>query len=130
MEQTFARLHNSFFRKDMDFRVKIFNLLAIAGVINCIAMVVVALVNGSGAANILLNVAAGILSLFLLVYSAKSGRYQLCYTVTIFGIFILLFVPVFLRWRLSQWMPSSSSLELCSRFICWMAKKHVLNRLA
>ena len=95
MEQTFARLHNSFFRKDMDFRVKIFNLLAIAGVINCIAMVVVALVNGSGAANILLNVAAGILSLFLLVYSAKSGRYQLCYTVTIFGIFILLFPSLF-----------------------------------
>lgn len=95
MKLTFTKLRNRFFGKDMDFRVKIFNLLAMAGVINCIAMVVLALANGGGMTNILLNVASGILSLFLLIYSAKSGRYQFCYTVTIFGIFIFMFPLLF-----------------------------------
>ena len=95
MKQILIKLTNLFFGKEQEFRVKIFNLLAIAGVINCIVMVVVALINGSGVSNILLNVATGVLSLFLLIYSAKSGRYQLCYTVTIFGIFVFLFPFLF-----------------------------------
>lgn len=95
MKQTFIKLKKLFFGKELEFRVKIFNLLAIAGVMNCVAMVIVAVVNDSGRANLLLNVATGLLSLFLLIYSAKSGRYQFCYTVTIFGIFLLLFPFLF-----------------------------------
>lgn len=44
-----------------------------------------------GTVNIAVNVFTGALSLFLLIFSAKTGQYQLCYTVSILVIFIGLF---------------------------------------
>lgn len=95
MRQTLLKLKNAFFGAEMDFRVKIFNLLAITAVVNCIVLVALDFVNDSGIANLLLKLVSGILSALLLIYSVKSGRYQFCYTVTIGGIFFVLFPFLF-----------------------------------
>ncbi len=95
MKQALLKLRNTFFGAEMDFRVKIFNLLAIAGIVNCIVLAALACVSGSGIVNLLLNLTSGILSALLLIYSVKSGRYQFCYIVTIIGIFFVLFPFLF-----------------------------------
>lgn len=95
MKPNFLRLKKLFFSEEMDLRVKIFNVLAMAGVVNCILMVALGLVIGSSSANLFFNLGTGILSAGLLIYSAKSGRYQFCYTVTIGVIFLVLFPFLF-----------------------------------
>ena len=92
MKPNFLRLKKLFFSEEMDLRVKIFNVLAMAGVVNCILMVALGLVIGSSSANLFFNLGTGILSAGLLIYSAKSGRYQFCYTVTIGVIFLVFFL--------------------------------------
>jgi signal transduction histidine kinase/DNA-binding response OmpR family regulator len=84
-----------FFRREMDLRVKIFNVLAIAGVLTCTTIFLTALFTGAGLVNPLTCAGAGALSLFLLLYSAKSGRYRFCYMVTIVVIFLILFPVMF-----------------------------------
>ena len=95
MKPNFLRLKKLFFSEEMDLRVKIFNVLAMAGVVNCVLMVALGLTIGSSSANLFFNLGTGILSAGLLIYSAKSGRYQFCYTVTIGVIFLVLFPFLF-----------------------------------
>lgn len=95
MANALARMKNTFFGGEMDFRVKLFNVLAMAGAANCAVMAVLSAALGTGIATILLNVVTGALSLVLLLYAAKSGNYQLCYTITIVAIFLLLFSFLF-----------------------------------
>ncbi len=96
MKKIFVFFVNTFFRKELELRVKLFNILALAGTLNCIIMVTLGIVNHMSPVNIAVNVLTGALSLFLLIFSARTGRYQLCYTVTILFIFIGLFFLLFL----------------------------------
>ncbi len=95
MGKTLARLKETFFGSELDLRVKLFNVLAMAGAANCLVMVGVCAASGTGLATILLNVVTGLLSVSLLLYASKSGRYQPCYTITIVAIFLLLFSFLF-----------------------------------
>lgn len=96
MKKIVVFLGNTFFRKNLELRVKLFNILAIAGTLNCVVMVAMGIFNQMDAVNIAVNVFTGVLSLFLLIFSARTGRYQLCYTVTILVIFIGMFSLLFL----------------------------------
>lgn len=96
MKKIVAFLGNTFFRKELELRVKLFHILAIAGVLNCVVMVTSGILNRMGAGNIAINALIGALSLFLLIFSARTGRYQFCYTMTILVIFIGLFSLLFL----------------------------------
>ena len=96
MKKIIAFLRDTFFHKELELRVRLFNILALAGTLNCIVMVTMGIFNNMSAVNIAVNVFTGALSLFLLIFSARTGRYQLCYTVTILVIFIGLFSLLFL----------------------------------
>ncbi len=95
MRKTLARLKETFFGGELDLRVKLFNVLAMAGAANCLVMLVLSAALGTGLATILLNIVTGVLSLALLLYASKSGRYQPCYTITIVAIFLILFSFLF-----------------------------------
>ena len=85
---------NTFFGKDLELRVKLFHVLAITGFLICVAMSGVSIAGGMPISTII-NIGAGVVSLALLLYSAKSGRYRFCYWATILVIFFILFPSLF-----------------------------------
>ena len=95
MKQLISKFVCTFFRKELELRVKIFHVLAMAGVIICIAMAILSMVQqmpvGTG-----INAGTGIVSLSLLIYSAKGGKQSICYWMTVICIFLILFPSLFL----------------------------------
>ena len=85
---------NTFFGKELELRVRLFHVLAITGIIICIIMTGVSIAGGMVISTII-NAGAGLVSLFLLLYSAKTKRYQFCYYMTIVVIFFILFPSLF-----------------------------------
>ena len=94
MKKAFLLYLNTFFGKKLDLRVRLFHVLAITGVIICICMTAVSIA-GEMWISVGINVGAGLVSLFLLLYSAKTKRYQFCYYITIVVIFLILFPSLF-----------------------------------
>jgi signal transduction histidine kinase len=94
-ETTVLRLINALFSAKLEFRVRLFNVLAIGGTLTGLLMIVLSIANFSGILLVVINAASAILSLFLLIYSYRSGRYQLCYMVTIIAIFCVMFPFLF-----------------------------------
>ena len=94
MKKLFLSHLNAFFGKELELRVRLFHVLAITGVILCIAMTGVSIV-GRMWASMAINMGAGAASLFLLLYSARTRKYQLCYSLTIGAIFFVLFPSLF-----------------------------------
>ena len=85
----------TFFRKELELRVKIFHVLASAGVLICISMMILAL-STDMIVSAFINMVTGMFSFFLLVYSVKGGRQQICYVGTVIVIFLILFPTLFL----------------------------------
>jgi signal transduction histidine kinase len=94
-ETLFHRLINALFSSKLEFRVRLFNVLALGGTFTGLLMIFLSVFNYSGIMLVVINAAAAILSLFLLIYSYRSGRYQLCYMVTIIAIFCVMFPFLF-----------------------------------
>ncbi|MFV0350766.1 MAG: sensor histidine kinase [Oscillospiraceae bacterium] len=82
-------MRSTFFNKTLELRVRLFNLLAMAGAaVSLIAMLLSPIVDKSIVHFITYTLYLG-LSLWLLWFSYKTGRYQLCYTITIVAIFMV-----------------------------------------
>ena len=84
----------TFFGRQLEFKVRLFHVLAITGVLICIVMTVVSMIGGMYV-SAAINFGAGLVSLFLLLYSARKQRYRFCYTTTLAVIFFLLFPSLF-----------------------------------
>ncbi len=94
MQTKFRALLARLFDRELDFRVRLFHVLAIAGA-------------GISAATFLLSAATAMwstmavsgglvaLSLGLLVFTARTGRYQLAYGITIITVFMIAFPVMF-----------------------------------
>ena len=83
-----------FFDRDLDFRVRLFNVLAIAGVGISMATLLLNVVTAmyvSAALSGLLTV----LSAGLLFFTYKTGKYRIGYFITIFTIFMVVFPILF-----------------------------------
>lgn len=85
----------SFFNKDMELRVKLFHVLAITGFFICMIMTFVS-VAGDMLISAGINFFAGVVSLSLLIYSAKKGHYEICTSITLAVIFFMLFPSLFI----------------------------------
>ncbi len=94
MKQQIARFIHTFFRKELELRVKIFHVLAIAGVLICISFTIVSLVQGM-MVSLAINAGTGVISLGLLIYSARGGKTEICYIATVVCIFLILFPSLF-----------------------------------
>ncbi|MDF2921554.1 MAG: Signal transduction histidine kinase [Paenibacillaceae bacterium] len=95
MIHMYTRLKQTYLNPALDFRVRLFNVLAIGGTAISLIMGLLSAVNNGGAFTVAVNLAVAALSFGLLTYSRRSGRYQICYMITITAIFIVLFPVLF-----------------------------------
>ena len=84
----------TFFGQELELRVKLFHVLAITGFIICVIMTWVSLV-GEMYISMAINMGAGVVSLGLLIYSTRTGKYRICYWISIVVIFLILFPSLF-----------------------------------
>ncbi|HMM06930.1 MAG TPA: HAMP domain-containing sensor histidine kinase [Clostridiales bacterium] len=95
MGKAYGWLIRRFFSKELDFRVRLFNILAMAGMFISFVMCATSLIIGNQIFNALINLCLTALSLGLLYYAYRTGRYQLCYMITIATIFLGMFTVLF-----------------------------------
>jgi signal transduction histidine kinase len=90
-----VRLFAEYFASGLEIRVRVFNLLALAGM--CLGLIVGAscFVTGAGWLNAVINFGAAVFAAFILIYARRSGRYQLCYIITVVAVFIIAFPVMF-----------------------------------
>lgn len=91
----FKYIKNKLFAQNMDFRIRIFNLLVATGFIVSLVIFAVSLINGASALNCAMLLSAALLSAVMLVYSTKTGNYRPCYIITVIFVFMLLFPMMF-----------------------------------
>lgn len=87
---------NNYLGKTLEFRVRLFNILAMAGIFVGGLMTVVTLFRGQ-MLQMSIDALSMLLSVALLIYSRKTGRYQQCYLITIVAIFFGVFTLLFLK---------------------------------
>ena len=88
-------IRRTFLNKQLDFRVRLFNVLAMAGALISLVIVVSGIIAGVGIINIVTSFASVLLSCGLLYYSYRTGQYQICYLITIVAVFMVLFPILF-----------------------------------
>ena len=93
MFQNILTFFRSLFSPKLDFRVRLFNILALGGTIISLLMAFFSI--GSSWLNFFMNALLVLVSGGLFVYSYKSGRYQRCYLITIVLIFLVFFPIMF-----------------------------------
>ena len=87
-------IFHSLFSPTLDFRVRLFNILASGGTIISLIMAFLSFGTGSWG-NVLINFALVVISGGLFLYSYYSGKYQRCYLITIVVIFLIVFPVMF-----------------------------------
>ena len=83
-----------FFDKSLDFRVRLFNILATGGVAISVATLVLNLVTGMLTGAVLSGLLA-VLSVTLLVFTYRTRKYKIAYILTIVTIFMVVFPILF-----------------------------------
>jgi len=91
----FRSISDKFLSKHLDFRVRLFNVLAMAGIVIGIIMAFSGIFTKAGVWNITANLIAAAIAFFLLYYSYRSGNYQQCYMFTTIIIFLIFFPLLF-----------------------------------
>lgn len=95
MKEKLTQFIDRFLNRQLDFRVRLFNVLAMGGTVISLAMALVGMGTDAGLWNIAVNFISAGLSYALLCYSQRTGRYQICYLITIVAIFMVLFPIMF-----------------------------------
>jgi signal transduction histidine kinase/DNA-binding NarL/FixJ family response regulator/HPt (histidine-containing phosphotransfer) domain-containing protein len=95
MKKTIRTFFDTFFGRELDFRARLFNVLAMAGAV--ISFLVAALGPFTGAAllNSLVCFLSFLLAISFLYYSNRTGHYRLFYFITVVVVFIFLFPVMF-----------------------------------
>ncbi|MDR1626468.1 MAG: sensor histidine kinase, partial [Spirochaetia bacterium] len=95
MKKTLHAFLNAFFRKELDFRARLFNVLALAGAVISLAVAGLGPFTGAAPMNSLACLFSFLLAAGFLYYSNRSGNYRVFYIITIVVVFILLFPVMF-----------------------------------
>ena len=94
MKTFFKNLKDKYFRKELDFRARLFSMLALSGAIISFITVIQSLVNAMWS-TALASAVLTVLSLGIMIYAERSGNYRRCYYITIVAIFLIFFPIVF-----------------------------------
>ncbi|GMQ62384.1 sensor histidine kinase [Vallitalea maricola] len=97
MKNQIIKFLHTYFDHTLDLRVRIFNVLALAGCVISLVEGLVNLFSGAGAMETLSVLATAVLSAGLMVYAQQTQKYKRCYLVTILFIFIGLFGYLFFQ---------------------------------
>jgi signal transduction histidine kinase/DNA-binding NarL/FixJ family response regulator/HPt (histidine-containing phosphotransfer) domain-containing protein len=86
---------NAFFGKKLDFRARLFDVLAMAGAVISLLVAALGPFTGADLMNSLACLFSFLLAVVFLYYSNRTGRYRLFYFITIVVVFIFLFPVMF-----------------------------------
>ena len=94
MKRYFRLFMDTYFRQELDFRARLFTVLALSGIVISLLTMLQSLFTGMHVTTL---VSAGmiILSACIMRYARKSGNYRRCYYITTFVIFLLFFPMLF-----------------------------------
>jgi signal transduction histidine kinase len=127
MKEKIMQYFHRFLNKQLDFRVRLFNVLAMGGTVISLAMALAGIVTQVGLGNITVNFISAFLSYALLCYSQRTGRYQLCYFITIVVIFLGLFpVMFFTAGGYNSGMPSFFVFAVAFTILMLKGKKAII----
>ena len=84
-----------YFSEELDFRARLFNVLAVGGLVVSAIMAVKAVITTGDMLDMVINASGAVMAWLLLRYSSRSGNYQRCYVIVIVVYFLILF-PVLL----------------------------------
>lgn len=90
-------LESLFLDTALPFRVRLFNILAIVGVLIGVMNGIFSYMNSGNPVLLFTNGVTAVLSFSLLYYAYKSRNYQFCYFITIIAIFMILFPILFFK---------------------------------
>ncbi len=85
---------DNFFDSKFEFRVRLFNILALSASIMCFCLIIATMLTGATFFVVSLISISLLFSVGMLIYSKKSGDYNLCSLITIIVVFFIIF-PVF-----------------------------------
>jgi len=89
------RIYQAYLNPSLDLRVRLFNVLAMGGTAVSFLMAILAIANNGGVFNMAISLFSSVVAFGLLIFSRRTGRYQLCYMITIVAIFLMLFPILF-----------------------------------
>lgn len=96
MNKLIKKTKADIFGQEIDFRVKLFNIMATGGAaISFFTIIQSVLIQMWG--TLLVSFVMMNLSIGLVIYAAKSGKYHRCYNITIFFIFFIFFPVLFFQ---------------------------------
>jgi signal transduction histidine kinase len=95
MRRFFKWIKNTFLGKQLDLRVRLFNMLAMAGVLVSLVLAVFNIASTTPL-NAVADLLGAALSCALLVYATRTRRYQIAYIITVIGVFLILFPVLFI----------------------------------
>ncbi|MDR0719732.1 MAG: hypothetical protein LBF78_08865, partial [Treponema sp.] len=95
MKHILRKAQTALFGAELDFRVRIFNGMACAGMIISLAVGVWGVLLGADKVNLLASMGSFAVAAVLLAYSNRSGQYERCYIITIVAVFMVLFPVMF-----------------------------------
>ena len=107
--QEIHHFFHSLYSLTLDFRVRLFNILALGGTVISLIMALLSLGTGSWG-NVLINLVLVAVSGGLFLYSYYSGKYQRSYLITIVIIFLIVFPVLFL--------PAADIMAVCRPSSC------------
>ncbi|MDR1532360.1 MAG: hypothetical protein LBS62_09300 [Clostridiales bacterium] len=84
MKKILTRVYKTYINPCLDFRVRLFNMLAIGGTIISFAMAVVGIFINIGIVNITVSLFLMVLSFTLFMILCRIGRHQICLTERIY----------------------------------------------
>jgi len=91
MQKTWQKL----FGDQLDFRVRLFNILAVLGIFISLMANIAGIIASTGLASYIATFAMTLIAIAVLWYGNASGKYQLCYMIVIIGIFFILYSALF-----------------------------------
>jgi signal transduction histidine kinase/CheY-like chemotaxis protein/HPt (histidine-containing phosphotransfer) domain-containing protein len=84
-----------YFSDDLDFRARLFNVLAVGGLVVSAIMAAKAVVTTGDLLDMAINASGAVMAWLLLSYSSRSGNFQRCYLIVIIVYFLILFPVLF-----------------------------------
>ncbi len=137
MKKTIKNFAKCFFDGKLELRIRLFNILAVAGVCISIATFILNIIT-SMYFSVIISALLAALSVGLLVFTYKTGKYQTAYLITIVTIFMIFFpVLFFVSGGYKGGMPSMfifavlfTVLMLKGKLALWVSLAEILEYLA
>ncbi len=97
MKQIFLKIKNKYFNDNLDFRVRIFNLLGFLGVILSVSFTLFNYHNNAEIIQVIINFIVLIAAIFTIWFTNYTGKYRLFFLITVVSVFLIVFPILFFQ---------------------------------